>query len=323
LAGENSYFCKVWTGIPMNVHFPARRKWPGRLVNLAVVVVVLALAAATFVLSYSGVHAIVAQAGVSDRLARIYPGLFDALFVVACVAAVVLRDARWWARFYAWLVIILVVAVVGAADAVHAMNVTLPHRTMEGVVAAAPWVIVLLGFGLMLAVLRQSRAQHSAGRATSDDLAHAGAGLPQLPEAAAVPEPPALPPTERGPEIPSILDSLLGPEVPVAAFGEPAESVEEPVAATVPDVEPRAEEGPAYSHEDGGREAWPTEEGHPPTVPGDVIDEEAPPQPAPPVTVPGSVVDHDARPFATAPFAAVPLNRVRSTPTPPEGSDDE
>jgi len=147
----------------MNVHFPAsQRTWPGRLLNLTVVIVVLAIAADTFVLSYPGVHAIVLQAGVSVRLARVYPGLFDALFVVACVAAVTLRGARWWARCYAWLVIVVVVAVVGATDAVHAMNITLPHRTIEGVVAAAPWAIVLIGFSLMLAMLRQSRAQHSA-----------------------------------------------------------------------------------------------------------------------------------------------------------------
>ena len=147
----------------MNVHFPAsQRTWPGRLLNLTVVIVVLAIAADTFVLSYPGVHAIVLQAGVSARLARVYPGLFDALFVVACVAAVTLRGARWWVRCYAWLVIVVVVAVVGATDAVHAMNITLPHRTIEGVVAAAPWAIVLIGFSLMLAMLRQSRAQHSA-----------------------------------------------------------------------------------------------------------------------------------------------------------------
>jgi len=298
---------KVWTGIPMNVYFPPRRRWPGRIVNLVVVLVVLALAAATFVLSYSGVHAIVAQAGLSVRLARIYPGLFDALFVVACAAAVVLR--KWWALLYAWLVIILVVAVVGAANAAHAMNVTLPHRTTEGVVAAAPWVILLLGFGLMLTVLRQSRASR----------------VSQLPAAAAVAEPPALPPTQPVPESPSILESLLGPEVPAAAFGEPAESVgEDPVAGSAPDVDPRAEEGLAYSYEDHARDAWPTEEAHPPTVPSDVVAEETPPQPAPPVTVPGSVIDDDAPQFATAPFAAAPrLNRVRSTPTPPEGSDDE
>jgi hypothetical protein len=293
---------KVWTGIPMNVYFPPRRRWPGRLVNLVVVLVVLALAAATFVLSYSGVHAIVAQAGLSVRLARIYPGLFDALFVVACAAAVVLR--KWWALLYAWLVIILVVAVVGAANAVHAMNVTLPHRTTEGVVAAAPWVILLLGFGLMLTVLRQSRASR----------------VSQLPDAAAVAEPPALPPTQPVPESPSILESLLGPEVAAAAFGEPAEfaesnkpaepaeAAEEPVAASAPVVDA----------------AWPTEEGHPATVPSDVVAEETPPQPAPPITVPGSVIDDDAPQFATAPFAAAPrLNRVRSTPTPPEGSGDD
>ncbi|WP_300603505.1 DUF2637 domain-containing protein, partial [Trebonia sp.] len=150
----------------MNVHLPApRRRWPARLLNVLVVVVVLALAAATFVLSYSGVHAIVAQAGVSVRLARIYPGIFDAVFVIACVAAVTLRDARWWARCYAWLVIILMVAVVGAADAVHAMNVALPHRQTEGVVAAAPWVLVLLGFSLMLTMLRQSRAPRATAAA--------------------------------------------------------------------------------------------------------------------------------------------------------------
>ena len=41
-------------------------------------------------------------------------------------------------------------------------------------------------------------------------------------------------------------------------------------------------------------------------------------------TLPGEVIDDDAPPFATAPFAAVPrLNRVRSTPTPPEGDDEE
>jgi uncharacterized protein DUF2637 len=310
--GEFLFTDKVWTGIPMNVHSPARRRWPGRLVILAVVVVVLALAAATFVLSYSGVHAIIAQAGVSARLARIYPGLFDALFIVACVAAVVLR--KWWALLYAWLVIILVVAVVGAANAVHAMNVTLPHRTTEGVVAAAPWVIVLLGFGLMLTVLRQSRASR----------------LSQLPDAAAVAEPPAPRPTEPVPETPSILESLLGPEVPVAAFGEPAEFAEsvklvEPAefAESVKLIEPAGEE-PVAASAPVVDAAWPTEEDRPPTVPSDVVDKEAPPQPAPPVTVPGSVVDDDAPPFATAPFPAVPrLIRVRSTPTPPDGSDDE
>src|SRR5271170_37863 len=100
----------------MNVPFsPPRRNWPSLLLNLAVLVVVLAMAAATFVLSYSGVHWIVLQAGVSPRLARIYPGLFDAVLVISFVAVVMLRDARW-TLLYAWLVVILMVVVVCAAD---------------------------------------------------------------------------------------------------------------------------------------------------------------------------------------------------------------
>ena len=132
------------------------------------------MAAATFVLSYAGVHAIVLQAGVSPRLARIYPGLFDAVFVIACVAAVMLRDARWWARWYAWLVIILMVVVVGAADVVYAMNVTLRHRTIEGVVAAAPWVLLLLAFSLMLTMLRQSRVQQAPATAPAEPASQPG-----------------------------------------------------------------------------------------------------------------------------------------------------
>jgi Protein of unknown function (DUF2637) len=363
---------KVWTGIPMNVHFPApRSKWPSRLVNLAVAIVVLALAAATFALSYSGVHAIVLQAGVSARLARIYPGLFDAVFLIACVAAVVLRDARWWARWYAWLVVILMVAVVGAADAVYAMNVSLPHRTMEGVVAAAPWVLVLLGFSLMLTVFRQSRVQHATATATAEpaypaEAAYPAVGPAQFPEASSAqetralpvgvwvpeatgePEDVAAPQAEAGP--PADLGDTAGvdaprpdtTDMPVAqdtdehAVNEtaPVEPVEEePVTASAADEEPAPEPEPAaepvpepagaayqedstpttpYNYWDSGVDSGFNGPDRVPTLPGGVP------------TVPGEVIDEDAPPFATAPFAAVPrLNRVRSTPTPPEDDDEE
>ena len=47
-----------------------RSSWPRRLVNAAVALVVLAVAAAMFVFSYAGVHAIALQGGVSVQLAR-------------------------------------------------------------------------------------------------------------------------------------------------------------------------------------------------------------------------------------------------------------
>ena len=95
----------------------------------------------------------------SGQLARFYPGLFDAVLVIACVAAVMLRDARWWARCWAWLVAIVVLGAIGATDVLHAMSYGLRQRPTEGVVAAAPVAAVLLAFSLFLTMLRQSRPQ--------------------------------------------------------------------------------------------------------------------------------------------------------------------
>ena len=106
-------------------------------------------------------HAIALQGGVSGQLARVYPGVFDAVLVIACMAAVVLRDGRWWARCWAWLVVIVVLGAIGATDVLHAANYALRHRPTEGVVAAAPVVAVLLAFSLLLTMLRQTRPQAS------------------------------------------------------------------------------------------------------------------------------------------------------------------
>ena len=135
------------------------RSWLHRLANVVVAIVVLAVAAGMFVFSYPGVHAIARQGGVSGQLARFYPGLFDALLVIACVAAVMLRDARWWARCWAWLVALVVLAAIGVTDVLHAVSYGLRQRPTEGVVAAAPVVAVLLAFSLFLTMLRQSRPQ--------------------------------------------------------------------------------------------------------------------------------------------------------------------
>src|ERR1700756_2694428 len=138
--------------ILMNSPHPApaapRRNWTHRLVNLLVALVVVAVAAATFVFSYSGVHAIALLGGVSTQLARYYPGLFDAVLVIACVAAFTLRDGRWWPRLWAWLVIVVLLAAIAVTDVLHAMNYALRPRPTEGIVAVAPVAAVLLAFSL-------------------------------------------------------------------------------------------------------------------------------------------------------------------------------
>jgi hypothetical protein len=338
----------------MNIHLPApRRRWPARLVNLTVVVVVLALAAATFVLSYTGVHVIALQAGVSSRLARLYPATFDAVLVIACVAAVMLRDARWWVRSYAWLVIILMVAVVGAADAVHAMKVALNHRTMEGVVAATPWVLVLLGFSLMLTMLQHSRAQHAAaasesGRASrraakreaeqiplepmaaieqSADFGGRRSPAPALPPAApdATPVPDAAPGpdmtiVEAAPAVdaPAAVDATPVPDGGITADADPDRY--EDVAATTPDLADDPGEPAVSWHRywDTVQERDPADQTYA-AAPEDPQDQRHLSAPVDSGDRSSEEADTDAPPFATAPFATVPrLNRVRSTPTPPE-----
>jgi hypothetical protein len=186
---------------PAPAQFPVKeRNWPGRLVTLATVIVVAAVAAATFVLSYTGVHAVALQSGVSVSLARFYPGVFDAVLVIACAAAP-LRDARLWARLYTWLVIFLVIGLLGAMDAVHAMSVALPHRQTAGAVAVLPWVLLLLAFTLWLVILRHFRVQHS-------------------------PRPPQV--LLSAPESPA---SRLAPELPMIAEPAGTERVEEATAS--------------------------------------------------------------------------------------------
>ena len=123
-------------------------------------VVLLALAA--FLFSYAGVHDIAFAGGVPRRLAGLYPLILDAIVVLACVAALVFRGAERWLQAYAWLLVVVVFAASGAISAIHAAHVSLPQRPTAVAVAILPWILLLLGFGLLLSVLRQRRADRHA-----------------------------------------------------------------------------------------------------------------------------------------------------------------
>ena len=128
----------------------------------AVVAGVVLLAAAAFVLSYPGIHQVALQAGVSPSLAKLYPVIFDAMLVVAGAAAMALRGAGWWSRFYAWACLIVLLVAVAVGDAVHATGTVLPARTSRAAVAVTPWVLLLLAFGLLLTMLRHFRRARAA-----------------------------------------------------------------------------------------------------------------------------------------------------------------
>jgi hypothetical protein len=149
-----------------------------RNVGLAAVCIGLAaLAAATFVLSYPGIHAVALQAGISPRLARGYPLLLDAMLVVVLAAVLSLRGAGLPSKVLAWLTLLALLGATASADALHAAKDKLPVRAAEITAAVLPWVLVLLAFVLLLAMLRHARLkrvhavehagqrQHTAGTA--------------------------------------------------------------------------------------------------------------------------------------------------------------
>jgi Protein of unknown function (DUF2637) len=280
----------------MNVHRPAPGpRWPGLLTNLAVVVVVVALAGATFVLSYAGVHEIALAAGVPETLARLYPAIFDAVLVVACTAALTLRDATLWARLYAWLSIIVLVAVIGTADVIHATGVRLPHRQTAGTVAALPWALVMLGFSLWLTMLRHARAQQAASGGVAPEIRPVEA-VRRTPQ----PAPPA--PEELRSHVP----------VPQLANGEPPGDGQRP-GGEAAQAEPEA---PVCAAETEAREeakAPFTWEAHAEPF-TDILPFKDEARTDEPALAADAAPDPDATPQPPAPH----LRRVRSTPTPPE-----
>ncbi len=118
---------------------------------------VVLLAVAAFLLSYAGIRDIAVAARVSPAHAGLYPFMFDAALVVACLAALGLRGADWWMQSFAWISITFLLAAVAVAEAVHAASINLPQKPAAGVMAAIPWTLLLLVFGLWLSILRHTR----------------------------------------------------------------------------------------------------------------------------------------------------------------------
>jgi Protein of unknown function (DUF2637) len=134
------------------------------LALIAVAVGLAGLTAAACVLSYSSIHHLAIQAGVHGRLASVYPLIFDALLVVAGCSVLALRGAGLVSRAYSWLCMLVLLAALATGGALRAAAVTIPHKTAAVVAAVVPWALVLIGFGLLLALLRYARLRRPAKR---------------------------------------------------------------------------------------------------------------------------------------------------------------
>jgi len=123
----------------------------------AVCLGVAALAAATFVLSYSAIRAVALQAGITPRLAKDYPLLLDAMLVIVLAAILALRGSGLPSKLLAWVTLLLVMTVAAGADALHTAGRSLPHQAASITAAVLPFVLVLVAFALLLAMLRHVR----------------------------------------------------------------------------------------------------------------------------------------------------------------------
>src|SRR5215831_1053415 len=189
----------------------------------AVAAGVLLLAAAAFALSYAGIHAMALYAGVSPRLARLYPLIFDAMLVVAGAAVLSLRGAGLPSRCYAWLSLLALLVVAAGADVLYATGVRPPHKPTAAAAAIIPWALVLIGFGLLLCLLRQARLRRARAAAEEGLLEPSGqaevvAGIDALfgPRESPAPEASLTPEAPQAPEVSPV------PEVPPGPNGSPA-----------------------------------------------------------------------------------------------------
>jgi Protein of unknown function (DUF2637) len=272
----------------------------------AACVCLLAIAAGAFALSYLGVRDTALAAGVNPPLARFYPLVFDAVLVVACAAAVTLRGAL---RVFAWLAVLVVVGAVATADTVHVMSITVPQRQLEATIAIAPWVALLTGLTLLDAMFRRAaprRRAEAAAPVPANGRAPA-AGSPDWP--AAQPGGAAVVPLSTmlhdSPATPAARPRTTASQ-PAAGVGQPRTTASQPAAGV---GQPDAPASPAKTTTsphavDPGQRAV---AGSPPVVAQAVPAPQAPEQDAP----------GDADAGSEAPVAY--LDRMRSTPTPPEG----
>jgi Protein of unknown function (DUF2637) len=226
-------------GSPVNGSRSTQARRRLRLAALIVAVIcVLALAAAAFVLSYPGARDTALHAGVTPKLARIYPAIFDAVLLVACAAALALRGAL---RGYAWLALLVVTAAIAAADATHAMAVTLPKRPMEATVAVVPWAVLLIGFTLLYAIARQGRSGWTAAQGSADLSRDRADSTGEDLSAAGRLDPPAGPGNGMGPHHSAAtvpLSDLLTVKPLVAKTG-PAAAKPAPAPQAGPPAEPK------------------------------------------------------------------------------------
>ena len=278
----------------------------------AVVAGMVVVAGAAFVLSYQGIHQIVLNAGVSPELARLYPVMLDAMLVMSCAAALALRTAGLWTRCYVWACLILLIVGMATGNALHAMNISLPAQPTRAVVAVLPWALLLLGFGMLLAMLRHWRqirvASAPADPARAGNGVAAGATLGAVSWAGSTGSEPAKPDAPR-----AGIKELMGPrtgEPPDRAGAVAAGAAGAAAAIAAGEAADGKRPSPATSAEGTGASGRDDAASRPPATPPEKDDPDI-----------GPAVSYEAEPVVPAGTAgSARANGPAGTPRPAGGT---
>jgi len=184
-----------------------------------------AVGVATCALSYAGLHAIAQQGGIQAHYARGYPLLIDAMLVIALAAVLTLRGAGMPSRVLSWATLLVLLVAAAGAEALHATGRRLPRDAAAITVTVLPWLLMLLIFVLLLAMLRHARLRQPAGTtgaAQAHPAVHARDRNPP-PPAAAAPLPVRTPqPWNSAPIVPGLSARLVSAAAAGAAAGAAA-----------------------------------------------------------------------------------------------------
>jgi Protein of unknown function (DUF2637) len=272
----------------------------------AVCLGVAALAAAAFILSYSGIRAVALRSGVSPQHAGDYPVLIDAMVVIALLAVIGLRGSGLPSRTLSWLALLAVLAVGAAADVQFATGrVLMRHNAAATTAAVLPWALVFIAFLLLLALLRHGRLRHQVSAARRRSWA-ADAPPALADQPAPTPPAPSLPVrTPPARDSASIVPGFSARLVSSAAAGAAAAAAGQPGPAPDSDEHDPGDSG--RGQEDtllGSAGAGDTE----PRERADAARAEPGDDAAAPADPPAAAADHPADPHETEPAEAEPAD---------------
>ncbi|GAA1872214.1 DUF2637 domain-containing protein [Actinomadura bangladeshensis] len=232
---------------------PSYSRGQRRLLTALAGLVVAALAAAAYVLTYDVLRELALAGRVSRRWAPLYPAMADTLVAMTILSLVVTRGARWWTRLLRWALLLVLAAGGAAASVQHSVRGygSLPEDAVRAGVAVAPHVMLVIAIWLWLTMFKQIRVARPAAEEAAPvetQRGHVKVLEPAAPPLALEAPAAAEPPSESADEEPLI---PFLPEPPVEHEPEPvleAAGGAEPAAP-----EPVRAEDTSDGHEIAGR----------------------------------------------------------------------